>query len=578
MPPKRIQREVYSIDGQFGTYTSSQSTSRRLSLLKGAHGIPGRINLISPEATDSPETPSPGHACAFEIFFSECGLYFPLPDILIDFMHEFGIALPQLCPNVIRTILSLLTLAEEDNFLLSLPDLLQLYAIKKGRTQGTFFLSPRKGFRVFEDFPEKDEQWRKSFFFFRVNELTFGEKTGLFVSEWSARAASVDLLPISKTFASHFSSFVRQDLGWESLSSDRVRASGKRLRSRTDLAISSPPFEPRIFSEEEMSAPSYRAEKKMERERAKQEKDRLKSDKVVMTGTLEDSKLQAANKAKQPRAEEDGGARQKPSTLASKNDAPAPDSRTPSKATSSRDPSKRYGDKKRKQSDKDARSPARSVRVRTEERDASPSQQKEKGKKGDSQDLVKSIPLNAPFLRDTDNLLSSGHVSAPPLPFADLVRSFTHAGAPIPPLKELKPTNQENYLRFAEKLGELSDKDREIESFKQNEEENSRMVDRANSVLSRMREAEARVLALDIANTDLAAKLESGKNAYLAAIDNENRARAELLACEEKLRKLEEGQAALLADARREERRKVRAQFKDFTSKYQSFYAESEEV
>lgn len=201
-------------------------------------------------------------------------------------------------------------------------------------------------------------------------------------------AASVDLLPISKTFASHFSSFVRQDLGWESLSSDRVRASGKRLRSRTDLAISSPPFEPRIFSEEEMSAPSYRAEKKMERERAKQEKDRLKSDKVVMTGTLEDSKLQAANKAKQPRAEEDGGARQKPSTLASKNDAPAPDSRTPSKATSSRDPSKRYGDKKRKQSDKDARSPARSVRVRTEERDASPSQQKEKGKKGDSQDLV----------------------------------------------------------------------------------------------------------------------------------------------------------------------------------------------
>jgi len=125
---------------------------------------------------------------------------------------------------------------------------------------------------------------------------------------------------------------------------------------------------------------------------------------------------------------------------------------------------------------------------------------------------------------------------------------------------------------------QLSDKDREIESFKQNEEENSRMVDRANSVLSRMREAEARVLALDIANTDLAAKLESGKNAYLAAIDNENRARAELLACEEKLRKLEEGQAALLADARREERRKVRAQFKDFTSKYQSFYAESEEV
>ncbi|KAL9285768.1 hypothetical protein AtEden1_Chr4g0277861 [Arabidopsis thaliana] len=141
-------------------------------------------------------------------------------------MHEFGIALPQLCPNIIRTILSLLTLAEEDGFLLSLPDLLQLYAVKKGRTSGTgtFFLSPRKGFRVFEDFSEKDENWRKSFFFFLVNELTFGNKTDLFVSEWAARAARVEKSPISKTFAAHFSSFCRQDLGWEALTNDKIRA------------------------------------------------------------------------------------------------------------------------------------------------------------------------------------------------------------------------------------------------------------------------------------------------------------------------------------------------------------------
>ncbi|OAO97478.1 hypothetical protein AXX17_AT4G06220 [Arabidopsis thaliana] len=194
MPPKKISREVFSIEGQFGKYKTSLSTSRRLALLRGAHQISTQISLISPEPTDSPEptnspeSPPAGHNCAFEIFFSECGLYFPLPDILIEFMHEFGIALPQLCPNIIRTILSLLTLAEEDGFLLSLPDLLQLYAVKKGRTSGTFFLSPRKGFRVFEDFSEKDENWRKSFFFFLVNELTFGNKTDLFVSESAARA------------------------------------------------------------------------------------------------------------------------------------------------------------------------------------------------------------------------------------------------------------------------------------------------------------------------------------------------------------------------------------------------------
>ena len=95
-------------------------------------------------------------------------------------------------PECHLTVLCLVTLAEEDGFLLSLTDLLQLYAVKKGRTKGTFFLSPRKGFRVFDDFPEKDEQWRKSYFFFPVNELTYGSKTGLFVSEWTSRTRDND--------------------------------------------------------------------------------------------------------------------------------------------------------------------------------------------------------------------------------------------------------------------------------------------------------------------------------------------------------------------------------------------------
>jgi len=187
MPPRKVVREVFLIDGKFGKYQTSLSTSSRLSLLRRAHQIPRQIPLISPEPTVCPENPPPGHTCAFKIFFSLCGLYFPLPDVLIDLMHEFGIALPQLCPNVIRTVLCLITLAEEDGFALSLNDLLQLYAVKKGRTKGTFFLSPRKGFRVFDDFPDKDEQWRKSYFFYPVNELTYGNKAGLFVSEWAAR-------------------------------------------------------------------------------------------------------------------------------------------------------------------------------------------------------------------------------------------------------------------------------------------------------------------------------------------------------------------------------------------------------
>ena len=78
---------------------------------------------------------------------------------------------------------------------------------------------------------------------------------------------------------------------------------GRRLCSRTNLAVSSPPFCPQIFYKADMSAPSYREEKRLEREGANQEKARMKSDKVVISGTLEESKLRAAEKAKQPQVD-----------------------------------------------------------------------------------------------------------------------------------------------------------------------------------------------------------------------------------------------------------------------------------
>ncbi|KAG7636095.1 hypothetical protein ISN45_At02g006950 [Arabidopsis thaliana x Arabidopsis arenosa] len=482
--------------------------------------ISPQIKLISPELTDAPESPPAGHTCAFEIFFSECGLYFPLLYILIEFMHEFRVALPQLYPNVIRTILSLLTLAEEDEFLLSLSDLLQLYAVKKGRTSGTFFLSPRK--------------------------------------------ARVEKTPISKTFAAHFSSFCRQDLGWKVLTNDRIQASGRRLCSRIDLASSSPQFKPRIFSEAEMAASSYRAEKKMESERARKQKERLQSDKVL---PLHPEKVQRS-----PLRRQELRARMLP-------------------MLPTKDPARWDVHKQRKHSETEARSPTRSSRAQTEVKDDGTNQQKGSNKKGDSQDLVvlssRGSESRNSQRRDTLPL------PAPPMHFADMLRTLVHLGATIPPLTELMATNKENYLLFAEKLNEavqefnyafishedqLSEKDKEIESFKHNEDENARMVDEANSVLSRMRAAEARVQTLEISNTDLSAKLKLGKNAYLTAIDNENRSRAELLACEERLKKLEEGQAVMLHAARQDERRKIRAQFVDLSSKYGNFYTESNEV
>jgi len=131
---------------------------------------------------------------------------------------------------------------------------------------------------------------------------------------------------------------------------------------------------------------------------------------------------------------------------------------------------------------------------------------------------------------------------------------------------------------FCSHEDQLSDKDSELDSFRRSEDENAHTVERASRVLKRMKDAELRVQELEVNNIDLMAKVEVGKNAYLASVDNENQAGAELKVCEEKLKKLEEEQAVKIDVAKKEERKKVKARFHEFSSKYGNFFRESEEV
>ncbi|XP_020880663.1 uncharacterized protein At3g60930, chloroplastic-like [Arabidopsis lyrata subsp. lyrata] len=297
MAPKRsrkIQNETHIMEGEFGKYFSSNLDNKKLALLKGACQIPRRVSLITPGPTDSPESPPTGHTCAFEIFFSECGLSFPLPGLLVELMHEFGIALPQLCPNVVRTGLCLQTLAEENGYRITLSDVLHLYTVKKGRTPGTFFLSPRSKFRVFGDFPEKDEQWRKSYFFFAVDEFSYGPNTAYFVREWTRRPAKPPKKTLSHTFAGQFVKICNSsDLSWELFTCERIRSSCARIVSQSDLISSTPPSSPTVATN--MSPLSYREEKRLQKEREKEREAREKEDKARMVKALDEGKSRSSS-------------------------------------------------------------------------------------------------------------------------------------------------------------------------------------------------------------------------------------------------------------------------------------------
>ncbi|XP_019094523.1 PREDICTED: uncharacterized protein At3g60930, chloroplastic-like [Camelina sativa] len=175
-PPKLSSGKATKrlIPGVYGPHQPSILSAENIAEIRGSTGIPSEIEIRFPEAHESPESPPPGYCCAFEIFFSACGLSFPLPELIVKMMFKLGFAIPQMCPNVIRTIMCLQTLGEEFDYKLSLADFLQVYTVKTGHTKGMLYVSPLSGLKVFDDLPEKDEKWWKSYVFFPVNELTFG--------------------------------------------------------------------------------------------------------------------------------------------------------------------------------------------------------------------------------------------------------------------------------------------------------------------------------------------------------------------------------------------------------------------
>ncbi|KAG7564899.1 hypothetical protein ISN44_As10g016420 [Arabidopsis suecica] len=615
---KKVRSESFIIEGEFGKYFSSELDDRKLVLMKGGCGIPRQVKLIAPEPRESPESPPTDHCCAFEIFFSECGLSFPLPGLLVELMHELEIALPQLCPNVVRIVLCLQTLAEENGYRITLSDVFHLYTMKKGRTPGTFFLSPRSHFRVFGDFPEKDEKWRKSYFFFPVDEFTYGPNTGFFVRDWTRRPVKLPKTPVSHTFAEQFIKICNQsDLAWELFTCERIRNSCSRIYSRSDLITSSPPHtSPTI--DRSMSPVSYREEKRLQKEREKVREAREKEDKARMVKALEEGKSRSASgkgKASGPAApaseSKTSDHRDRVKESSSKEIVRVSDSRS---SRSSREIE--YSDggptatssRKRKSEDSDVPPLHRKSRSHPNV-DVNPSE--DAGTTSQSaKNISQGIPLSEPPIqvivlpsRDSENRESGRQEipipTAPPKSPADFMRNFTPAGMRIPAFSELKEVNRANYFRFADKLGEImleynttfschenqlfpvneldslrtrvAELEVEISQMKEMEEENANAVAKANEIRERMLNAEARCNHLDVVNTDLSVKLKTGKNMYLEACDKITSLEAEAKRSEEWCKVIAEKRDEELAAARKDERRKLREHYSGLISKHETY-------
>ncbi|CAA0384087.1 unnamed protein product [Arabidopsis thaliana] len=126
-------------------------------------------DLQMPEPTESPEDHRPRFFCVYEIYFKGCAL---------------EIALPQLTPNLLRTILGIITIAAEAGYVIGVPELNELLNVRSSlKKVGYFSAYPNANRNLISYLPNKDENWHHPWFLVKKSPASIGNFPDLLPSK-----------------------------------------------------------------------------------------------------------------------------------------------------------------------------------------------------------------------------------------------------------------------------------------------------------------------------------------------------------------------------------------------------------
>ena len=157
-------------------------TSLDLRGIRKKYKIPPEIQTLLPPPRAIADTIVDGFCYIYEICLESCEVRFPIHPILFDFVEALGLTLPQMCPNFVRKVLSLIVVVQEQKVELTLMDLVRLCIVKVNSKHDPkcFYLSKAAGKGVISGIPSKDKYWGRRYFYFAINEHFLGNRAPSF--------------------------------------------------------------------------------------------------------------------------------------------------------------------------------------------------------------------------------------------------------------------------------------------------------------------------------------------------------------------------------------------------------------
>ncbi|KAF8116589.1 hypothetical protein N665_0016s0020 [Sinapis alba] len=218
---------------------------------------PAGFSFLIPADHQRPWTPPAGYACVYESWFTNCSLWWPLPEFLTTYCHRRRIALGQYTANRIRILVTLTVLAAELGISMSVRLFEELTTPSITAKTGFFYGKMVPKYNVITGKLSKVNFWNRAYFYVKINDASFEDPSIVLNGYFNA---NIDRL--SKWSQGGTESFLEEveairtlsHQHWPDISEAHIQAALKRLSRSTD---SSPSRNPRMGKINLASLPSY---------------------------------------------------------------------------------------------------------------------------------------------------------------------------------------------------------------------------------------------------------------------------------------------------------------------------------
>ncbi|KAF8105199.1 hypothetical protein N665_0162s0074 [Sinapis alba] len=255
--PQQERRLSIKKNQRWENHFPTRSTFKSVRRLILQTNPPAGFSFLIPTDHQRPWTPPAGYACVYESWFTNCSLWWPLPEFLTTYCHRRRIALDQYTANEIRILVTPTVLAAELGISMSVRLFEELTTPSITAKTGFFYGKMVPKYNVITGKPSKVNFWNRAYFYVKINEASFEDPSIVLNGYFNA---NIDRL--SKWSQGGTGSFLEEveairtlsHQHWPDISEARIQAALKRISRAIN---SSPSRNPRMGKVNLASLPSY---------------------------------------------------------------------------------------------------------------------------------------------------------------------------------------------------------------------------------------------------------------------------------------------------------------------------------